>query len=165
MIGTKINYTIDNFSGLINIEKYKEYEEQNNKHHYTSKLKKKRIININKSGVYLFYNDNKEVVYIGKTINCLKQRIHHHIINGIKDYLLNIGDIEESFRLYKRNTYKYLSFIEVDKDDTHFVESYLINKYKPIYNIEFNKDFKYPIDFVVTGGTPQKVFDDIYMNL
>jgi|TARA_R110001606_G_scaffold164275_1_gene308597 hypothetical protein len=165
MIGTKINYTIDNFSGLINIEEYKEYETNNNKYHTTDNRRKKSWIDRNNSGVYLFYNDNKEVIYIGKTTNCLKQRIHHHIINGIKDYLLNIGDIEESFRLYKRNRYKYLSFIEVDKDDTHFVESYLINKYKPSYNIEFNKDFKYPIDFIVTRGITQEEFNDIYMNL
>ena len=165
MIGTKINYTIDNFSGLISIEDYKGYEEQNNKHHHTSKLKKKSFINRNKSGVYLFYNDNKEVVYIGKTINCIKLRVHHHIINTLNNYLIERGDFEESFRLYKRNKYKYFSYIEVDEGNTHFIESYLINKYKPSYNIEFNKDFKYPIDFVVTGGIPQKVFDDIYMNL
>tara|TARA_R110000796_G_scaffold232080_1_gene350235 strand:+ start:684 stop:1127 length:444 start_codon:yes stop_codon:yes gene_type:complete len=147
MIGTKINYTIDNFSGLIDVEKYKDFNNQNNKHHYRSKLKKNSIISKNKSGVYLFYNNNKEVVYIGKSVNCLKQRIHHHIINVIKDYLISIEDIEERFRLYKRNNYKYLSFVEVDESNVHFVESYLINKYKPLYNIEFNKEFIYPIDF------------------
>ena len=149
MIGTKINYTIDNFSGLIDVEKYKNFNKQNNKHHYRSKLKKNNIISKNKSGVYLFYNDNKEVVYIGKATNCLKQRIHYHIINGVKDYLINKGDIEECFRLYKRDKYKYLSFIELDKSNVHFVESYLINKYKPSYNIEFNEDFCYPVDFEI----------------
>ena len=150
MIGTKINYTIDNFSGLICLDEYKDFENKNNYHHWRSNLRKESIISKNKSGVYLFYNDNKEVVYIGKTTICLKQRIHHHIINSINKYLLNRGDQEESFKLYKRSKYKYLSFIEVDKGDTHFVESYLINEYKPIYNIEFNKGFNYPKDFKYT---------------
>ena len=64
MIGTKINYTIDNFSGLINIEEYKEYETNNNKYHTTDNRRKKSWIDRNNSGVYLFYNDNKEVIYM-----------------------------------------------------------------------------------------------------
>lgn len=152
----EIKYRINNFSGLINIEKYKEYEKQNNKYHYKDKRKKESFINKNKSGVYLFYNENKDVVYIGKTTNCLKQRIHCHIINGIREYLLNKGDVEESFKLYKRGKYKYLSFIKLKECNTHFVESYLINKYKPLYNIEYNKNFKYPLDFKIIGGTTQE---------
>ena len=165
MVGEEIKYTIDNFSGLINVQEYKYYNKENNKYHHTSKLKKKNIIKTNKSGVYLFYNDKKEVVYIGKTINCLKQRIHHHIINGIKEYLINTGDFSESFRLYKRDRYKYLSFIKANEGDVHFIESYLINKYKPCYNIEYNKTFKYPKDFKCIGGKTQEELNDIYMSL
>ena len=148
MKGTKINYTIDNFSGLICIDEYKDFEKKNNCYHYRSNLKKESIIKKNKIGVYLFYNDNKEVVYIGKTKNCLKHRIHYHIINSIQEYRLNRGDLEECFKLYKRLKYKYLSYIQLDEEYIHFIESYLINKYKPIYNIEFNKNFHYPKDFV-----------------
>ena len=165
MVGEKINYTINNFSGLINIEKYKEYEKQNNKHHYKSKLKKESIIKKNQSGVYLFYNENKDVVYIGKTINCLKHRIHHHIINGLKEYLLNKGDVEESFRLYKRGKYKYLSYIKLNKGNIHFIESYLINKYKPLYNIEYNKNFKYPLDFEIIESTTQYICPSLGVHL
>tara|TARA_R110002049_G_scaffold297603_1_gene486821 strand:- start:211 stop:720 length:510 start_codon:yes stop_codon:yes gene_type:complete len=161
MIGDKIEYTIDNFSGLIDIEEYKEYEDNNNKHHTTDKRRKKSWIDLRSSGVYIFYNDNKEIVYIGKTINCLKQRIHYHIVNSINQYVINTGDYEENFRLYKRNKYKYMSYIKVDKGDTHFVESYLINKNNPLFNKEFNSRFKYPEEFI----EKMSVFNERRLNL
>lgn len=141
MIGTKIEYTIDNFSGLINLDEYKQYEEKNNQYHYRDNRKNNSFINTGLIGVYFFYNEIKEIVYIGKSTNCIRQRLHCHIINTI-----NTLKQEACFKQYKRDVYKYFSYIETKAKDCHFVESFLIGKYKPMFNIEFNNSFSYPVD-------------------
>ena len=165
MIGTEIKYKIDNFSELIDLDYYKKYnEEYNYLIKRDRKNKKESIIPLNTSGIYLFYNKEKEIVYIGKTKNCIKQRVHHHIINTISDYVINRGDFEENFRLYKRDKYKYLAYIRVDKNSIHFVESFLINKYNPIYNLEFNENFKMPEDFFLPNPNQNEI-DELYHSI
>ena len=53
MNGLKIEYTIDNFSELISVDDFKELAPK-------SKVK----------GVYFLYSIDKELLYIGKSINC-----------------------------------------------------------------------------------------------
>lgn len=72
------------------------------------------------SGVYILYN-KKRIVYIGKSYNLAKRIIGSIVYRDYQD------DIT------------HFSYIEVDKKtDCDFLEMYLISKYKPILNIEYN---------------------------
>jgi hypothetical protein len=68
----------------------------------------------NKNGIYFLYNDNKELIYIGKSIS----------------------DI--SYRSFKSAIYRNAEYIKIyypkTKADTSIYELYYINKFKPICN-------------------------------
>jgi excinuclease UvrABC nuclease subunit len=118
MNGLKIEYTIDNFSELISVDDYVELAPK-------SKVK----------GVYFLYSIDKELLYIGKSINCVRARICNHLItltpNGWNDHL-------NEWALEKRKDYFYFAYTIVNKEFVDMVERFLIQKYKPKYNIEFN---------------------------
>lgn len=124
MINYKIEYTIKNFSGLKNIK------ELNN-------------IDRDLKGIYILYDNYKKPLYIGKSKRCIKSRLSSHLTNTPNHYRLE----SRLFEVYKRTKYKYLSFIEVEQDYIPLVEVGLIRDFKPKFNKEFNKDFKYEDDW------------------
>jgi hypothetical protein len=89
----------------------------------------------NIKGIYFLYNNDKEIIYIGKTINCIRQRLKEHLYLDIRpelgSFLINSANL-------KRNESVYFSFIEVEKVNIDCAEVLLINKYKPKYNYQFN---------------------------
>lgn len=74
-------------------------------------------IGFNKCGIYFLYNDNDELIYIGKSQN-LRTRI------------LQSADIRGATKF----CYAYTDSLA----DMHLYEVYYISKYKPILNKEFN---------------------------
>lgn len=118
MNGLKIEYTIDNFSELISVDDYVELAPK-------SKVK----------GVYFLYSIDKELLYIGKSINCVRGRICNHLITLTPH---GYNEQRNECTLQKRKDYFYFAYTIVNKEFVDMVERFLIQKYKPKYNIEFN---------------------------
>jgi len=118
MNGLKIEYTIDNFSGLINVGDYTELAPK-------SKVK----------GVYFFYSIDRELIYIGKSVNCVRQRLCNHLITETPD---RYNDALNAWTLKKRKDYAYFAYTILDTEFIDMVERFLIQKFKPKFNIEFN---------------------------
>jgi len=118
MNGLKIEYIIDNFSELISIDDYTELAPK-------SKVK----------GVYFLYSIDKELLYIGKSVSCVRGRLCSHLITKTPNRYNN--KLNE-WTLKKRKDYAYFAYTIVDKEFLDMVERFLIQKYKPKFNIEFN---------------------------
>lgn len=118
MQGLKIEYTIDNFSGLIGVSDY-----------VNLSPKSKKI------GVYFLYNKNKEIMYIGKSSCCIRGRLCNHLItetpNGYDDFWNDVI-------LTRRKNIEYFAYSIIEKENVEMVESFLIRKFQPKYNLEFN---------------------------
>jgi excinuclease UvrABC nuclease subunit len=118
MNGLKIEYTIDNFSELISVDDYVE-------------LSPKSKVN----GVYFLYSIDKELLYIGKSASCMRGRLCNHLITETPN---RYNDELNERTLKKRKDYAYFAYTIVDKEFLDMVERFLIQKYKPKFNIEFN---------------------------
>lgn len=118
MNGLKIEYIIDNFSELISIDDYTELAPK-------SKVK----------GVYFLYSIDKELLYIGKSVSCVRGRLCNHLITKTPN---RYNDELNEWTLKKRKDYAYFAYTIVDKEFVDMVERFLIQKYKPKFNIEFN---------------------------
>jgi excinuclease UvrABC nuclease subunit len=116
MIGTEIKYTIDNFSGILGVSE--------------TNLPTNSPI-----GVYFLYDENKNIIYIGKSVNSIRSRLRNHLFVDTPD---TYNDENNKQILLRRNNVKYFSYIVVPKDYVDMVERYLIFKHKGKYNVEFN---------------------------
>tara|TARA_R110000744_G_scaffold82397_1_gene162041 strand:- start:821 stop:1336 length:516 start_codon:yes stop_codon:yes gene_type:complete len=141
-LGEEITYKIDNFSGIIEVNKFISHYKSNNLH-WRHPEKKPNFINTNLIGVYILYDENKKPIYIGKSSNCIRSRLLSHCSTTPKTY----DDVENIFILYKRTKYKYFSYIVTKDNLNDFLECYLIKKYNPKYNRSINKLFKYDKDW------------------
>lgn len=72
----------------------------------------------NKKGIYYFYNNKKELIYLGKTKN-LNRRVKQHLTSSS----------------FKDSIYEISFFIVENNIQLDIYETYLINELKPIYNI------------------------------
>jgi excinuclease UvrABC nuclease subunit len=87
-----------------------------------------------KIGVYFLYDDNKTIIYVGKSVSTIRGRLNNHLFASTP----NRYDDNKNDKILKiRQTIKYFSYIEVPKDYIDMVERYFINIYKPLNNIEF----------------------------
>ena len=126
MTGTKIEYTIDNFSGLIELTEDRTLT--------WSKFPLHPVI-----GVYFLYNENKEIIYIGKSVSSIRQRLNTHLLADIPDWTeYGYSDLHNSKLTEKRRKTKYFSWIEIPKGYIDMVERYLIYKNKGEFNYQFN---------------------------
>src|SRR5574344_532746 len=99
------------------------------------------------SGSYQFYDKNNEVIYVGKAKN-LKKRVSSYFNKNherIKTKIL-VEHIEK------------IEFIITDSEIEAFIlESHLIKKYKPKYNILLKDDKKYPYFLITKEDYPRIV--------
>lgn len=103
--------------------------------------------------IYKFENFNNEIIYIGKTVN-LKRRIRQHFMYGHLD----------------KNCYSHVSRIFFclinGKTNNEIMETYLINKYHPIYNTDknFPENIRYHNDKHVMQKEPEwkELYFDFY---
>jgi excinuclease UvrABC nuclease subunit len=117
MKGLKIEYTIDNFSGIIDINDYNSL---------APKSKKK--------GIYFLYSKNKELIYIGKSCSCIRGRLCNHLITVTPS--IYHKDVNDRI-LEKRKECFYFAYSEIETEFVDMCERFLIQKYKPKFNIEF----------------------------
>ena len=137
MINTKIEYTIDNFSGILKkdkLEKYIEVSKAVNRRGFASFVPTKMI------GCYIIYDKDKNIIYIGKSSCNIRSRLCTHIMSEIKkkDYYYSTNSKLYQKRLDLKRDGFYFAYIKIDKQYIDFVERGLINKYTPKYNIEYN---------------------------
>jgi len=100
-----------------------------------------------KTGVYLMKDRDGNIIYIGKAKN-IKSRVNSYFSNkytGIKTMVL------------ARNTYK-IDFITTDTEvEALILESNLIKKYQPRFNIELKDNQKYPFIKITSEKYPRIV--------
>ena len=109
---------------------------------------KEAIISVPESpGVYLFFDKNRNNIYIGKA-KSLKNRLRSYFNKNL---------FPKTDHLVKRT--QYLSFITVLSElEAIFLEAKLIKKYKPYYNIA-SKDDKSPLYiFISNDKYPRLIF-------
>ncbi len=89
-------------------------------------LSKDEIKNLpSEPGIYFFLDNNRKIIYIGKAAN-LKRRVNQYFYSSLKDL--------KTKQLVKNIS--SLSFIVLDSEiDALFLESEMIKRYKPKYNI------------------------------
>jgi len=113
------------------LKNYKEVSEANAHSHYKkgylSYLIKDKI-----GGIYFLLDKNKNVIYIGKSQN-IRRRINDHFKEYNK-YLSNYGKWKKQKIKDKTN---YIAFFKEKKETTIWLEPYLINRHKPVYNNQF----------------------------
>jgi len=114
MKGIQIKYTIDNWSGIMTIDEA--WEKVDNK----------------KVGVYFFYDENENLIYIGKSITSIRQRLNVHCFQSPSEYLSK-HDLERLVERRKR--FKFFSYSEIKKDYADAVEMMLIKRFNPEMNI------------------------------
>ena len=82
-------------------------------------------------GIYFIYNSIGDIIYIGKSKNCVRQRLNSHLLqkpteNLSKNQLIKLNNM--------RNEAEYFSFLETKNQDVKEVR--LIKKHKPKFNIQ-----------------------------
>lgn len=133
MIKKKITYEINNYSGVILLDLLKDcYKYSLNTHH--KHRKREYLLNRELIGCYFLHDEHKNIIYIGKSLNCIRSRLISHICSEISEYL---SKVEKDKLSLKRIKSKYFSFTQVDRQMIDFVERGLINEYQPILNIQF----------------------------
>lgn len=85
-----------------------------------------------KSGIYIFYDENEEVIYVGKTQELYKRTIQHLP----SDSRFPWGKyIPWSFIDRNIKKVKFMNFILVPLDSLDIIERCLIEFFKPKYNL------------------------------
>ena len=87
-----------------------------------------------KPGVYLMYNNQEVIIYIGKAIN---------LKNRVKSYFQN-KDHNEKTKALVSNIERYDFIVTDSETEALILENNLIKKFKPKYNILLKDDRYYP---------------------
>ena len=83
------------------------------------------------AGIYFLWNEHKEILYIGKSTNCIRQRLASH--------LFKVNDNEKEWHLEKQSNYFYYSYLETGSFYCEIAEIYFIKKFSPKYNVQYLK--------------------------
>ena len=106
------------------------------KHSSFFNIEELKNLNNKVKGLYFLYNKEKEIIYIGKAKNSIKNRLNYHLkIKEPEPY----DKFNNQWKLHIRKKYKYFTFIEIETDYIDITEVFMIKKYTPKYNIEFNE--------------------------
>ena len=142
MVGIKVEYEIDNFSGLESINDW------------DIKAPNSRV-----KGVYFIYDKNRELIYIGKATSSVRTRLCQHLFTNTDDF----------FTLTKRDEYLYFAYSEINADACSFVEKYLISKFNPKFNKNHNDKFEMNQDWVEKDSSvsseEEEYIRSMYLNL
>ena len=117
MLGKEIKYTIDNFSGILEVN---EDNLPDNKH----------------VGVYYLYDENQKLLYIGKSTATMRGRLRNHLFVPTPS---PYNDSHNELILERRNQIKYFAYSIIPKGYVDMVERFLIHEQQ----CEFNYEFKY----------------------
>lgn len=113
MLGLEFKYKIKEFYGPIDIKEFWD----------------KCPIKI--AGCYFLYDKNMELIYVGKSTKCIRQRINLHCYQEPSKYLFEY-QINRIMKM--REEVLYFSYTPVKSELCSFIEGSLINKFQPKYN-------------------------------
>lgn len=97
-------------------------------------------------GVYLFYNDTKEIIYVGKATS-LKDRVKSYFLNGAK-----------TFRPIEQMLHEVIDIKWIATDsvlEAIILEGEYIKKYQPKYNVEWKDDKSWNYIVITKDEYPQ----------
>ncbi|MFL2590522.1 MAG: excinuclease ABC subunit UvrC [Flavobacteriaceae bacterium] len=97
-------------------------------------------------GVYQFFNEKNEILYIGKAKNIKKR---------VKSYFTKNHDNNRT-RLLVKNIFSVKHIIVNTETDALLLENILIKEYKPRYNVLLKDDKTYP--WICIQKSPPKIF-------
>ena len=132
------DFRVKNFSGIIAVNDWDEYREYRDTFHPSNKNYPLPYIELDMIGCYFLLNAKKEVIYIGKSSRCVRNRLMNHLFHTMHNNVWT----KESDRLAFHNKQResvYFAFFEVEKTIIQVLEAFLIGMYKPKYNKQFNK--------------------------
>ena len=113
-----------------------------------SQIKQKLSLLPDSPGVYLMMNSAEDVIYVGKSKN---------LKNRVRSYFLGIPADSKTKDLVKKITdFDYI--LTKTEEQALILESNLIKKYKPKYNISLKDDKQYPFIKVTIKESFPKVF-------
>ena len=98
------------------------------------KLKKEALKLPKQAGVYLFYNKNNTIIYVGKAKN---------LRNRVSSYFSETGDTVKT-KILVKHTVKFEHIVVETETDALLLENNLIKKYQPRYNVLLKDDKTYP---------------------
>lgn len=98
-----------------------------------------------KSGVYIFYNDKGEVIYVGKATS-LKDRLNSYIHSE------NVEFQKDAILRKRINLFDYI--VTSSPEEALLLESNLIKKYKPKFNVRLKDDKSYPYLKIIMDEFP-----------
>jgi excinuclease ABC subunit C len=99
-------------------------------------------------GIYKYYNQHKELLYVGKAKNIRKR---------VSSYFTKTNDNRKTIELVKR--IKTIEFTIVnDETDAFLLENNLIKKFQPPFNINLKDDKTYPYIVIKKENFPRVFF-------
>lgn len=99
-----------------------------------------------KPGVYLMFNKDDEIIYVGKAIN-LRRRVHQYF-DGSSSRSIKVKRMVENI--------EYFEYIIVDNEvESLVLESNLIKENRPKYNILLRDDKQYPYIKITDESYPR----------
>lgn len=90
----------------------------------------------NMAGVYFLFDKNKTIIYIGKTVHHIRNRVITHLSVPCEHSTAWTNKSAMENHNERRKEIIYYGYYELDKNITDMVESYFINKYLPKYNFQ-----------------------------
>lgn len=97
----------------------------------------------NISGVYYLYNKSDEVIYIGISRNCVRQRLRSHLITDSVQFNMPYYSLIKKYVM--RKDCVSFSFIPLDARRLDTYEREQIRIHKPKYNVCHNRHFDYKV--------------------
>lgn len=98
-----------------------------------------------KPGVYIFYNEVKEVIYVGKATS-LRERM--------RSYTSESGVVFPKDRLLRKSIHDFEFIVTSSPSEALLLEANLIKKYKPRFNVRLKDDKSYPYLKIVKDEFP-----------
>ena len=93
-------------------------------------------------GIYKYYNEANELIYVGKAKN-IRKRVNSYFIKNLANYKTH-----ELVQRIKRIDFTIVS----SEQDAFLLENSLIKEYQPIFNINLKDDKSYP--FIIIKNEP-----------
>ena len=93
-------------------------------------------------GIYKYYNDANELIYVGKAKN-IRKRVNSYFLKNLTNYKTH-----ELVRRIKRIDFAIVS----SEQDAFLLENSLIKEFQPIFNINLKDDKSYP--FIIIKNEP-----------
>lgn len=131
------DFRVENFSGIIAVNDWDKYRKYRDTFHTSNKNYPRPYIELDMIGCYFLLNAQKEVIYIGQSTSCVRNRLMNHLFHTMYPHQYKKKSDRLAF-VNKQRESIYFAFFEVEKTMVQALEAFLIGMYKPKYNTQFN---------------------------